>query len=254
MNIKGSIQRLIRGLGWEVRRLAKANVEHQVLKDLLDLTGPRVILDVGANSGQWGDAVWETGFDGTLVSFEAIPSVHAALVAHARRRGGSWKVAPCAAIGGERGQIEFNISANKQSSSVLPMRPAHFEAAPESRYVDKQIVPVERLDDLATGLISPDAELFVKIDTQGYEREVLKGAAGLLTRTVALQMELSLVALYEGAPTFMEMISLMESQGYELFNVIPVFKDSRTGRMLQVDGFFIRSRQETSAAVRAIST
>jgi hypothetical protein len=80
----------------------------------------------------------------------------------------------------------------------------------------------------------------IKIDTQGYELQVLKGASGLLHRVVAMQLELSLVALYEGAPTFSEMLSYMQSIGFEIFNIVPVFRDSRTGRVLQVDGYFVR--------------
>jgi FkbM family methyltransferase len=198
------------------------------------------VLDVGANSGQWGDLLFETGFNGQLISFEAIASVHAGLVAHAKRHGASWRVAPCAALGSERGQVEFNISANSLSSSVLSMRREHVEAAPQSAYVDKQTVPVERLDELASGLVPPDGSLMIKIDTQGYEMHVLKGAGGLLPRVVAMQLELSLVALYEGAPSFSEMIQYMQSIGFDIFNIVPVFKDNRTGRVLQVDGYFIR--------------
>ena len=80
----------------------------------------------------------------------------------------------------------------------------------------------------------------LKIDTQGYELHVLKGASGLLHRVVAMQLELSLVPLYEGAPTFSEMLSYMQSIGFEIFNIVPVFKDNRTGRVLQVDGYFVR--------------
>ena len=240
MTMKSRIQRLVRRLGWEVRPITSANIEQQVVKDVLKLTGVKIVLDVGANSGQWGDLVFETGFAGKLISFEAIPNVHAALVARAKRRGASWEVAPCAALGSERGHVEFNVSANTLSSSVLPMRREHEAAAPESAYVAKQTVAVERLDELASTLLPPAGDLMLKIDTQGYELHVLKGASGLLHRVVAMQLELSLVPLYEGAPTFSEMLSYMQSIGFEIFNIVPVFKDNRTGRVLQVDGYFVR--------------
>jgi FkbM family methyltransferase len=240
MTIKSSIQRLVRRLGWEIRPIASANIEPQVVKDILKLTGIKLVLDVGANSGQWGDLVFETGFAGTLISFEAIPSVHAALVARAKRRGAMWKVAPCAALGSERGHVEFNVSANTLSSSVLPMRREHEAAAPESAYVAKERVAVERLDELASTLLPPAGDLMLKIDTQGYELHVLKGAGGLLHRVAAMQLELSLVPLYDGAPTFSEMLAYMQSIGFEIFNIVPVFKDHRTGRVLQVDGYFVR--------------
>jgi len=80
----------------------------------------------------------------------------------------------------------------------------------------------------------------LKIDTQGYEREVLKGATGLLGRVASIQVEISLVPLYAGAPTLTEMVSYIEGLGYELFSLVPGFRDARSGRLLQMDGFFIR--------------
>jgi FkbM family methyltransferase len=241
MPIQSFVQRSLRRLGWEVQRFRNAHVEHQVLKQILVAAGADVVLDVGANVGQFGDLLLDTGFAGTLISFEAIPAVHEKLARHARVKSGSWIVAPCAALGSRRGTIAMNVAANSVSSSILPMQRAHVEAAPESKYVEQQIVAVERLDELAPGLLPPDGQLLIKIDTQGYEMEVLKGATGLLPRTVALQMELSLAVLYAGAPSFVEMIEYVNGLGFELFSLVPGFKNAHTGRLLQMDGFFVRS-------------
>lgn len=242
-SIRSSIRRLLRKLGWEVQRFEHANVEQQVLKNILRATGANVVLDVGANIGQYGDLLFESGFDGTLISFEAIPSVHQQLSRHAMTKREQWQVAPCAALGSKRGQIDINVSANSVSSSILPMCETHLDAAPESRYVDKQTVAVDRLDALALEFIPASAVMLLKVDTQGYELEVLKGATGLLQSVAAIQIELSLTPLYEGAPTFVEMIDFMASTGYDLFSIVPGFRDQRSGRLLQVDGFFVRSTQ-----------
>jgi FkbM family methyltransferase len=242
MTLKSRMRAAFRRLGWEVRRVENANLEQETVKDILRLTGVAIVLDVGANIGQFGDLVLEAGFKGLLVSFEAIPEVHQRLAEHAARRGGSasWIVAPCAALGSASGQVAINIAANSVSSSLLPMRSTHVDAAPQSKYIGQQTLRMERLDSLSEGLIPRNGGLFVKIDTQGYELEVLKGATQLLHRTMAVQLELSLTPLYEGAPTLMEMLSFMESQGYELFGFVPGFKNQASGRLLQMDGFFVR--------------
>ena len=241
LEIRSFIQRLFRRLGWEVQRVENTNSEQQLLKKLLRLTAADVVLDVGANVGQFGDLLLDLGFDGTLISFEAIPDVHERLVRHANGRSRSWLVAPCAALGSRRGEIEINISANSVSSSVLSMRQTHVESAPQSQYIGKETVNIERLDELAVQYIRPAAKLFIKVDTQGYELEVLKGATGLWPRTVALQLELSLVPLYDQAPTFLDMITFMAANGFELFGFVPGFRDQQSGRMLQMDGFFVRA-------------
>jgi FkbM family methyltransferase len=238
--IKSLLQRLFRALGWEIRRARNANLESYVLRDILDSTGITIVLDVGANVGQFGDGLLRAGFRGTLVSFEAIPSVHRELVAHALRRSESWVVAPCAALGSRAGKIEINIAGNSVSSSILPMNRTLLDAEPLTQYVDKVMVDVMRLDELAPTLVPSAGTMLIKVDTQGFEMEVLKGATGLLSRTLALQLELSLIPLYAGAPTFVEMVSFVESAGFELYSIVPGFRDKRSGRLLQVDGFFVR--------------
>jgi FkbM family methyltransferase len=227
-------------LGLEVRRLKNANVESQVLNNILSRAAIDVVLDVGANTGQYGDLLLRMGFRGTVISFEAIPSVHRILARRANAKSSSWIIAPCAALGSQRGYVQLNIAANSVSSSVLPMRSMHLEAAPQSKYVEQQTVPVERLDELALQMLPSLGRLLIKVDTQGYEMEVLKGAEGLLQRTAAIQLELSLVPLYEGAPKFVDMIAYVESKGFELFSLVSGFSDRRIGRLLQVDGFFVR--------------
>jgi len=239
-SIKSLVQRISRAAGLEVRRTRNANIEPTVLKSVLNATGATIILDVGANLGQFGDLAFRGGFKGTLVSFEAIPSVHSRLVRHAKRQAESWVVAPCAALGSKRGQIEINIAGNSVSSSLLPMTHAHQEAAPTSKYLDRQLIDMVTLDELAPTVIPATGPILLKVDTQGYEMEVLKGAASTLRRTVALQLEMSLTPLYEGAPTLVEMVSFMQDQGYDLFSITPGFRDRRSGRLLQVDGFFVR--------------
>jgi FkbM family methyltransferase len=238
--IKNAIHRMLRGLGWELQRAQNANVEHRVATDVIAFAGVSTVLDVGANVGQYGELLFQTGFAGTLISFEALPDAHRKLQLNADKQP-RWKVARRAALGSNKGQIEINIAANSVSSSVLPMKDTHLNAAPESQYVGRHLVDVERLDELALSLLPPTGRLMIKIDTQGYEMEVLKGSTGLLPRTSAIQLELSLVPLYDGAPTFVEMISFLQSHGYELFSLVPGFKDARTGKLLQMDGFFVRS-------------
>lgn len=240
MTVKQKIHRILRRHGWEVQKLENVNVEYQVIKDVLRESGATVILDVGANVGQYGDLVLETGFQGRIISFEAIPEVHARLARHVAKRSELWKVAPCAALGGKRGQAAINLAGNSVSSSLLPMRREHIAAAPDSAYIGSELVQVERLDSLAESWIPSGARLMIKVDTQGYELEVLEGATALFPRTVALQIEMSLVPLYDGAPSLMEAVNYVERCGFELFSIVPGFKDKSSGRLLQADGVFVR--------------
>jgi len=80
------------------------------------------------------------------------------------------------ALGASSGSIEMNVSANSVSSSPLEMLGAHLKAAPDSRYIRKESVPLRRLDEEATPYLKGSSSSFLKIDAQGFDLEVLEGA------------------------------------------------------------------------------
>ena len=239
-NMKHQIHRLLHRLGFDVVRLENTTLEYQAIIDVIRASGASIVLDVGANEGQFAEMVLDGGFNGRLISFEAIDDVHRRLVKRAKRRSSSWIVAPCVALGAQKGSATLNLAGNSVSSSLLPMRHEHVSALPASAYVSSQEVKVERLDDVALSLMPEKGMAFLKVDTQGFELEVLRGAAGILPRTAAIQIEMSLVPLYEGAPEFAEARRYVESLGFELFSLVCGFKNRESGRLLQVDGIFLR--------------
>jgi hypothetical protein len=122
------------------------------------------------------------------------------------------------------------------------MLPTHSESAPESSYVGHEAVTTRRLDGLLQTLAIEGAAVYLKVDTQGSELKVLRGAGTALRLIDTLELELSLVPLYEGAPLFTDMLAWLAARGYELVGLEPAFSDPRSGRLLQADGFFHRPR------------
>jgi len=234
------VKKAFRGMGVEVQRWAGSNTEEAVIGNLLRLVEPAAILDVGANTGQFARNLRGLGYAGTIISFEALPLVHAELMRNASKDD-RWLVAPCAALGSSHGTAEMNVAGNSASSSLLPMLDAHLHAAPESAYTGKQTVVTARLDELSAEMLPTLGDVYLKIDTQGYELEVLKGAGSLLDRVRVIQVELSLTRMYDHSPTLATMVPYVEGLGFELFNLTPTFKDRRSGRLLQADGFFVRA-------------
>jgi FkbM family methyltransferase len=231
---------LFQRLGWEVRRTAYPSSEEVLLTRFLSVARPTVVFDVGANVGQYGLSLRKCGFTGRIVSFEALPSVHARLSAVAAGDR-DWVVAPCCALGRAPGEAHINRAANSVSSSLLPMHDTHLRAAPDSRYVAGETVRLERLDDIAPPLLPKDARLLLKVDTQGYEEEVLAGADVVLRSVSAMQLELSLAPLYQGAPSLRHILELCERLDFQLHGLIPGFYDENSGGLLQMDGLFLRN-------------
>jgi hypothetical protein len=121
------------------------------------------------------------------------------------------------------------------------MLPRHAKAAPGSEYVGREVARMTTLDSLSDELIRSDDRVAVKLDVQGYEAEVIKGADRTLTRTKLVEAELSLVPLYEGQSTICEIVELLQANGFDLVLLERNFREMGTGFTLQVDGIFVRA-------------
>jgi FkbM family methyltransferase len=214
----------------------------EAVATLMDQVKPDAVIDVGANMGQFASWVRGTGFSGPIISFEPQPEEHAALVA-AADSDANWTVAPRCALGAADDTAEIHVAGNSQSSSMLPMLELHSANAPASRYVDAIDTPVRRLDDVLTEVGFDAANALLKIDTQGFETEVLKGATATLPLIAAANVELSLAPLYEGQALASEIFALFGAAGLELSIINDCF-NTGDGQILQIDGSFTRMGAE----------
>ncbi len=197
-----------------------------------------LVLDVGANAGQYGEELRRIGYRGRIVSFEPLDGPFGRL--EQRTSADPAWTAYHLALGDADQTTVIHVAGNSVSSSLLGMLPAHVRSAPESQFVADQAIAVRRLDSLAEELRLDDTPALMKVDAQGYERQVLVGATEVLPRVTGLQLELALEPLYEGGPLWREMVDMAEGHGYRLMGLEPGFTDWQTGRLLQVDGLFFR--------------
>ena len=239
MSLKHRLKVAAKQFGLDVHRYNVVESAEARLFALLRTHRIDTVIDVGANDGGYGRWLRQGGYEGAILSFEPLEDAHGRLVA-AARDDAQWHVHPRAALGGEDGTAKINVAANSASSSLLPMHQTHEVAAPESRYIAAQEVPVRRLDGVRHEALDKAGRTLLKIDTQGYEMPVLHGAEQLLPRICGVQLELSLTPLYEGQALFLEVVEWLQKRGFDLWNIIPGFVDPKTARMLQFDGVFFR--------------
>ncbi len=189
-------------------------------------------LDVGASDGGWAQELRRQGFAGEIASFEP----HAASFARLERTAAGDAVWRCqrVALGAASGRTVLHVAGNDQSSSLLPMAARHTELDPRSGYVSDEEVTVERLD----ALVPPGVPTFLKLDVQGFELEVLHGAEQTLADTRVLEVELSVVPLYEGQALLPKVVQHLDGAGFELIGLETSFRDRRTGDLLQLNGLF----------------
>lgn len=243
---KRIVRRGLRRAGLTVQRYSPATVSDAQVQALLRHHRVDLVIDVGANAGQYAQSIRAAGYTERIISFEPLPGPWRECATRAERDP-LWSMGPRAALGATNGTVEIHVAGNSVSSSLLPMNEAHQSAAPDSSYVGRECVQMLRLDQAAAEAVDAATRPFLKIDTQGYEGEVLKGAAGILDRVIGIQLEISLVPLYDGGSTFADLLQMMERAGFAPYALLPGFTDLQSGRMLQVDGIFFREPSQPHA-------
>ncbi|WP_367221156.1 FkbM family methyltransferase [Streptomyces sp. 16-176A] len=197
-----------------------------------------LVIDVGAWRGTYATALRKAGYTGRMLSFEPLSTSFAALSEMAAPDP-AWDVHRLA-LGNASALATLNVAHDSRCNSLLAVEHRSVTAAPESAFTETEEVRVERLDRLWPRLVSAGTRPLLKLDVQGYELEVLRGVGEYLEAVQLLDVELSLVQLYDGGPIWTEVVNYLDARGFRLVSVEPVFEDAATGEMLQVDGIFSR--------------
>jgi FkbM family methyltransferase len=216
-----------------LRHGVAATIEHADVDFGFDFA---TVLDVGGHHGQF-----------TLFALERFPQ--AQVITFEPQAEGAKKIADVTAgeprvrienfaLGAEPGSAELNISKRSDSSSLLPIGEGQVEAYPGTEAASTETIQLETLDNLLPD--APKRPALLKIDVQGFELDVLRGAARTLASVDAIFAECSFVELYEGQPLVGEIIAFLAERGFTISGVFGVNYDS-TGRCLQADFLFRRS-------------
>ncbi len=201
--------------------------------------GIDLVLDVGANLGQYALRLRAGGYGGRIVSFEPQSAVHDRL-RHTAEADRLWTVAPRLALGADDRQVTLNLSAESDMSSVLDLTDEMRELLDSSAFVGSEQVPQARLDAVFSRFAGAGERVLLKIDTQGTERQVLDGATEALGQIRLIQLELSLFAVYRGEPSWRDLIDHLARLGFRPVLFIPGYFNRRTARLIGMDGVFAR--------------
>ncbi len=204
---------------WRLHSFTSA--EH--LKKLFEFLGIDMVFDVGANTGQYYQYLRkEVGYQGLIVSFEPTPNL-ARLLKEKAVHEKSWVIED-AALGSESGEFEFNVMENTELNSFR--NPSHDET---KLFVDlnvvreKVMVKTRTIDEIYKEIIQKYGKknVYLKVDTQGFDMEVLKGAYDTLDKIPALQVEVSVVPIYYDAPTYKDIVSYLEERNFVMSGIFP---------------------------------
>lgn len=207
--------------------------DYAYLKRFLDQFGINCVLDVGANTGGYAQLLRRVGYRGQIVSFEPNPDAFLPM-SKIFRDDPHWNGFQLA-LGSARKSAGFHVGISDNESSFL-------ERSTEDWIARVDEVEVMRLDSLFTEIVKPlvHPRVLLKLDTQGYDLEVIEGAKTCLEQIIALQSEISVKPLYQQMPHYTDALALYESLGYSLMHLAPVLRGKKHGNIVEYDAVMAR--------------
>ena len=212
-----------------------SNVDSPFISIVRNLEDSNVsnVIDVGANVGQFGLDIRRHGFKGQIVSYEPVNETFG-LLTQTTRRHQPWKAIQLG-VGAAESERTINISGNDGlSSSLLEMGSLHLENFPDSATVSRQNISISTIDNQLVVLGLRPQEIMLKLDVQGFEAEVLKGASQSISKIPLCYLEVSITPLYEGEVLLLPILIELSKYGHEVIDVFRGIKASN-GQLLQLD-------------------
>jgi FkbM family methyltransferase len=238
--LKGLINRAAHRAGLHFGKFPPRHSLVGHLGRLFESYGVNCVLDVGGHHGEFALQLREAGYRGRIVSFEPIRATHAILASKARTDR-DWRVLHLA-LGADEGEKEMKVYRGTVFNSFLDSN--EFAANRFGRSVElegSEPVRMRRLDqilaDCVDGIAKP--RVFLKMDTQGWDLEVLEGARGVLGAIVGIQTEIAIKHCYHGMTSYQQALDRCESFGFELAGIFPVAFAEDGLRLVEVDCVFV---------------
>ena len=240
MTFKNNLKLFLRNFGIEIQRYNINESFDYRLQNYLNSMKIDLVIDVGANNGQYGESLRKLGYKENILSFEPLKKEYEALEVKTKKDN-KWK---CLNLGlGEKDETKhINIAENSVSSSILKILNKHIQANKNSRYVSNQIIQLKRLDQVFNLKKENYKNIFLKIDTQGYEEKVIDGCSNLLNKFKGIQIELTVERMYDNQKLYIDIIKKLKKYNYDLWDFKRGFHNPKTGQIYQFDGIFFNRK------------
>ena len=230
------IRILFKKIGLKIERYVKPSYMKIIEEQDISL-----VLDVGANSGQFANILRENDYRKKIISFEPTKAAYQKII-KSSHHDNFWIIHSRTAIGDKTGKTKINVASNNgQSSSILKMGLTHKESAPNSTYIGEEEVDLITIDLIFDEYVKKNDNVMLKIDVQGYEDQVLMGAKNSIDKIKLIKLELSLVNLYEGDKLYDYYFSKLEAMGFEIWDFEPGHRNPYSGKLLQFDAIFVKN-------------
>lgn len=241
MKFKKKIKKAFKFFGYDLVKLkgglGLGTSENELIK-ILESVKTDLVLDIGANKGQFAMSLYNYGYTNKVLSFEPLSSIYGLLKSNSKENN-LWNVYDRCCVGDKEEMIDINISNLAGNSSILDIKSTKFNV-PESHYVENEKVKQITLATLNDNkFIKKAKSIFVKMDIQGYEHYVLSKLSDVNYSINGFYLELSLVNLYDKQEDYLYICNQLKDFGYDLIYIEPEF--IKSNRMVQFNGVFLHN-------------
>ena len=191
---------------------------NNIILQITKLYDINTILDVGANEGQFASDLRFFGYNQRIISFEPTHDAYLKLK-NLSNKDQKWFVHERIAIGNTNANISINVSNNSVSSSIKSILSSHTNVEKNSFITHTEEIPLQTLENIYKKYESDYDKILLKIDTQGYEEEVIDGALKILNKVYIILIELSLIPLYENQTLWLDFIDKLDGHGFEIWSI-----------------------------------
>lgn len=235
----GQLKQIARRFGVNVNRFNEYSSSELRLAKFLGDKGVTLVIDVGANRGQFAKSLFGAGYGGRIVSVEPLPAAHHHLTAAAERHGPAWTIAERTALSDTNGEATLHVSEADASSSLLAPTERLIKSLPQVATKESISVQTRTLQSVIDQYVSGGDRVFLKLDVQGSEATVLNGAQDL-SCLVGIMTELSIDSQYTGQATLADLEGHTQCLGMTIWDVVPVFWHPNSFRIGACDLIYFR--------------
>jgi FkbM family methyltransferase len=231
------------GIYCRIKKLSPTVSEDMRVVRLLQYYKINKVLDIGANTGQFAESLIDFGYKGEIISFEPVDKNYKELQKRAAKYK-QWTLAERCAVGNQTGTISINVSEATDFSSIKSIKNDFVKKQNSAKTVQQEVINIYPLDYFYGKHFTEDDRILVKIDTQGYEKEVIEGAPRVMQQMAGIKLEMPLSmasTIYDNVEwSLNEYVKLFQDLNLECVSLEPIAADKQSGRVYEVDAVFIR--------------
>lgn len=205
---------------YQLKRKRKLYNCQNTIKAIIDFYHIDLVIDVGANIGQFATDLRSNGYRGEIISFEPVKKSYCEL-AKKCVNDPLWTAVPLG-LGANNGELKINTSTFSVFDSVLKLSNFAVNNWKNLAIDSTEIITITTLDYYLIENKLEHRRIFLKLDTQGYDLEVFKGSLKCIDSIKAMQSEVSFIQIYEGMPSFIVSIESYLAAGFQVSAFFPV--------------------------------